>query len=355
MAADHAKPSTSRRRRPSLRDVGKLVGVSHTAVAMALRDDPRLSEDLRKRIREVARREGYVVSDIVQSMVSGWSGTVGVVIPSLHSSFIAEMVHAVTESLWEHMAIPMVLCSGLDIGSEERMLGAMARKRVGGIIIMPVPGKRAKDSCLALLKEHTPIVAIDSPLPDIDAPLVASDDELGAMEVTRHLLGGGHRRILYVTPHVPGTRTQLPRERGYRRAMREAGIQPRVLHVRGPRISMDETLTRLDDHFSTPAGRRTTAVFAFNDGVAHYTYAFARRKALVVGRDLAVAGYGNMQSSANAVFKPTLTTVEQYPALMGKAAVDILRGLVTGRQPLPTTFIKPQLVIRDSTSLTRPK
>ncbi len=45
--------------RVSLRDIARRVGVTHQAVSLALRNDPRVSESLRKRVRRVAEEMGY--------------------------------------------------------------------------------------------------------------------------------------------------------------------------------------------------------------------------------------------------------------------------------------------------------
>lgn len=45
--------------RVSMRDIAKKIGVSHVTVSLALRDHPRISEPVRRRIREVAEEMGY--------------------------------------------------------------------------------------------------------------------------------------------------------------------------------------------------------------------------------------------------------------------------------------------------------
>ncbi|MEO8615622.1 MAG: LacI family DNA-binding transcriptional regulator [Luteolibacter sp.] len=49
----------SRAPRISMRDIAKAVGVSHVTVSLALRDNPRISAEVRQRIREVATELGY--------------------------------------------------------------------------------------------------------------------------------------------------------------------------------------------------------------------------------------------------------------------------------------------------------
>lgn len=56
--------------RPSLRDIGRAVGLSHVAVSLALRDSPRISEEKRKLVREAAERLGYRPDPMLASLVA---------------------------------------------------------------------------------------------------------------------------------------------------------------------------------------------------------------------------------------------------------------------------------------------
>lgn len=51
-------------------DIAEAVGVSSSTVSRALRDDPRITVDLRCRIKELARRMGYVPNPLVQALMT---------------------------------------------------------------------------------------------------------------------------------------------------------------------------------------------------------------------------------------------------------------------------------------------
>lgn len=56
--------------RPSLRDIGKAVGLSHVAVSLALRDSPRISEAKRIEVKAAAERLGYRPDPMLASLVA---------------------------------------------------------------------------------------------------------------------------------------------------------------------------------------------------------------------------------------------------------------------------------------------
>jgi len=341
------------KRRPSMRDLAAKIGVSHTAVARALHGEEGLSEPLRKRILRVARQEGYVISDVTQSLLSGQTGTVGVVVPRLASPFIDVLVSGIADALWEHGMVPLMLNSQLDPAREEAMLEMLSSKRVDALIIMPSLADRDEDHFVHLLKQHTPIVALDNAIGSVDAPLVGSDDQRGGEAATRHLIGLGHKRIAHIGMAREVGEAGMSRERGYEQAMRDAGLEPRVTYMPQRRLLAEEVEPVLEAWFDAEADK-TTAIFAFNDVMALCLYSAARRRGIRIGEDLAIVGYGNSRSTFGTVpdamdlLQPTLTSVEQHPERWGHTAVDIVRRMAAGEPVAQQTLIEPELIIRAS-------
>lgn len=87
--------------------------------------------------------------------------------------------------------------------------------------------------------------------PGVDA--VVTDERLGDLLATRHLLDLGHRRILDVTADAPDT-ASAGREAGYRQALEEAGIGGAARIVR----TGDDVVAAAG---SWPGGARATALF----------------------------------------------------------------------------------------------
>lgn len=73
-------------RNPSLRDLAKRLGVSHTTVAEALRDHPRVNADTRERVKKAAAALGYrrnalagaIMSEVRRNRVDKFQGTIAV-------------------------------------------------------------------------------------------------------------------------------------------------------------------------------------------------------------------------------------------------------------------------------------
>src|SRR4051794_37238614 len=57
-------------RAPNMQRVAEAAGVSKSSVSLALRDDPRLAPETRRRVQEIASRMGYRKNPIVASLMA---------------------------------------------------------------------------------------------------------------------------------------------------------------------------------------------------------------------------------------------------------------------------------------------
>jgi LacI family transcriptional regulator len=162
----------------------------------------------------------------------------------------------------------------------------------------------------------------------------------------RHLLDLGHRRIGQITG-PPGWVATEDRRRGYRAALATAGIlaDPRLevsaIPEIGPGREAARELLELDDP--------PTAIFAFNDNIAIGAMQEARSRGLSVPEDLSLVGFDDVEHAT--IVTPTLTTVRQPLAEMGRTAVSLLSRLLE-RQRFETLHVElaTRLVVRESTS-----
>ena len=161
----------------------------------------------------------------------------------------------------------------------------------------------------------------------------------------QHLLSLGHRRIAAITGPRGWVATE-DRLRGYYAALAGAGIMP------DPEIEIESNFEigggesaarRLLDLADPP-----TAIFAFNDNLAIGAVRAAQARGLRVPEHLSVVGFDDTEHAT--IVTPTLTTVRQPLAEMGRTAVSLLTRLLD-RQRFETLHVElaTRLVAREST------
>jgi DNA-binding LacI/PurR family transcriptional regulator len=196
-------------------------------------------------------------------------------------------------------------------------LPALCDGRVDGLILL---GPRLQDDGSSWLPQRTPMVSVQADHPLSGVVNIASDDELGAYEMVRHLLAMGHRRILHVGGPTAYSGVNL-RVQGYLRAHAEAGVKPAADHVvrapltlEGGREAMQEWLLR---HRGRPLPE---AVFGCNDAIAFGCVEILRERGLRVPEDISVVGYDHTLMARWV----HMATVRQPLHEIGRRAAEVL-------------------------------
>lgn len=175
--------------------------------------------------------------------------------------------------------------------------------------------------------------------------VVWMDDLTGSHELTRYLLDMGHRAIWYLGNRRYPTRRQ---QEGYTRAMREAGLEPRVLESD---LENERDGGYLVAKSLFQSGQPVTAVCARSDTMAHGVYDAARAHGLRIPEDLSVAGFGDWPESQ--ALTPTLTTVWSFPDQVGRRLAEMVARRIENRAVPPESVVVPMRLI-ERNSCARP-
>ena len=168
--------------------------------------------------------------------------------------------------------------------------------------------------------------------------LIFSDDVQGSADMTRYLIGIGHRHICFV-----GNLRQPWYARcfaGYSRAMEEAGLP-----VRSSTIDSedDAEVGYLGTKSALSRGEPVTAIFAGNDYSAHGVYRAVRDSGLRIPEDISVVG---VDDTIGSWLYPGLTSLREFPEQIGKQMVELALSRIAkpGNEPqrvmVPTEVIK---------------
>ena len=171
--------------------------------------------------------------------------------------------------------------------------------------------------------------------------MVFSDDIQGGHDVTRYLIGLGHRHIWFVGNI--GLPWFARCYEGYRSAMGEAGLPPQCSTV----DSEDETeIGYIGTKSLLAKGEPVTAIFAGNDPTAHGVYKGIRDSGLRIPDDISVVG---CDDTVGSWLYPTLTTIREFPWQLGKQMAQLLLSRIADPRQEPQQITLPtELIKRDS-------
>src|SRR3954453_23283941 len=185
-------------RRPTMREVAAVAGVSLSTVSRALNGDPKVAPDLAAEGNAAVAMLGYRrdVTATTLRRADRLSASIGLVFDDVANPFHATL-HRGIEDVPRGRGVRAFAGSSDEDGERERdLVHAFLARRVDGLVIVPAGSDhgyllRDRDAGVAL-------VFVDRPPGFIDADVVLSDPAGGARAATAHLLVAGHRRIGYL-------------------------------------------------------------------------------------------------------------------------------------------------------------
>lgn len=223
---------------PTMRDVATLAGVSAMTVSRVLHDDPRITDDTKRRVLAAVQQLGYRRDEIARNLRLGRSsGLIGLVVTNLANPFYAQLAIGAGETA-EQLGIGVVLVNtGEDQQREMRLVNDLVSRRVDGIIVAPASDDHQHLDTRRL--HGAPVVLAARPPIGIIADCVLVDDFGGTKEATSRLIDRGHTKIGFLGL-PPSAWTGAERFRGFQAAMTEAGLTIDDRYVRYQQSDISE-------------------------------------------------------------------------------------------------------------------
>jgi len=326
-------------------DIGEELGIANSTVSRALRDDPRISDRVIREVKRAANRMGYVPNMAAQSLRTGKSKMIGLLVRDIRDGLSAEMIPEVEAACAEH-SFGLLLCNSDNDPHRERFyLQRLRQRQVEGVLLL-TPTSPLYDPYLAA-RQAMPLVLVDMEVDENSLCAVTVDHVMGGYLATKYLLDLGHRRIAYLSGPLhlsPCTRVV----KGYKQAMAEAGLPP------------EENLVVVSERTDIAAGGegmlsvlkispQPTAMAVVSDMMAVGALDAARKHGIRVPADFSIIGYDDIPMAS--VMTPPLTTVAQDRQALGRLAVQLLLDEINEEEHRHRQeIVAPRLVVRDSTA-----
>jgi LacI family transcriptional regulator len=333
-------------------DIASLANVSPTTVSRALKNDSRITSEVRKRVRALAQELGYRPNLLARGLVSSRTHAIGYVVDNLSWSFYSELAESV-QTAAETVKYGSYIYSSLKHPENERRgIESLLSRGVDGLLISPTEAAENVAILRDLLAQNFPMVLLGD-VDDLEADAVVIDNFSGAHKAMDHLHKLGHRRIAYIGPAENGN-VKKQRMGGYHN----------FIH----RHQLDDSLTFCNENDplygyrvvleAMRTDRRPTAIFAHNDTLAFGVYRALYEMGYRIPDDVSVVGYDDLPSCE--FMYPPLTSIGTSLKDLARIAVGLLMerierlntplsavALSASRQRISLT---PKLVVRRSTA-----
>jgi LacI family transcriptional regulator len=322
-----------------MRDVAARLGLSATTVSHVLsgkHGQYKISPATVARVLKTARAMGYCKDALARSFREKRWYSLALAVEDLTNPFWTGVaIGAESECVRQGYSLVVSNSGGTSEG-ERRAVRLLEERRVDGLVIAPALG--AERTLHRLHRARLPFVQINSGVPGLEVPCVQTDHARGCALAVEHLVGRGHRHILYLGGPA---RQQCFRERllGFEEAAaRHPGVAAEVRLVPAE-AEAGEAAFRERLGLGTPR-----AVFAANIWLTLGVLRAVRSAGLSIPRDLEVVGFDDIALADLLAFP--VTTVAQDTQAIGREAVARLLEVMNGGPSERMTLLAPSLVTR---------
>lgn len=303
----------------TIRDVGKLAGVSVATVSRVINKKGYVSKETEEAILNAMKMLNYTPNDVARRLAGKKSNTIGLIIPDILNPFFPEIARA-AEDTANKLGFNLILCNTDNNREKERQYYEMLiNKQVDGIIIASYTA--LPNDLILLIERGIPVVVLDKEYDGYDIPSIKCDDRLGGEIAAKHLIECGCNKIAHITGPMY-IETFQERLDGFEKALNEKNIyNPRV--VKTAEISLKDgyeaTKKLLQD------GIDIDGIFAGSDILAIGCYKALNDLGYKLYDDIKLIGYDGLESNINYL---EISSVAQPMYDFGRYAVEMLIKLI---------------------------
>ncbi len=281
--------SLNRSRNVTIKDVARAAEVSPSVVSRIINDDAdlRVRQETRERVLRVIAELDYRTNKTARSLRLSRTNVFGLVTHDLSNPIYAEIIRGAFDGC-SAAGYSMIMTDADELNRDLRRFDGLLRShQVDGVLLLRNTVTSDRDLAQLAAASVPTVLLMDSARDGLST--VSIDDEASVYAGVRHLLEMGHGRI----GHLTGLRSWRSdnRHRGYLKAMREAGIEPRPSWIRVGGWTADEGRRGMERLMSANprAGQAPTAVFVSNTLAALGALDTARRLGVPVPQQLSIA------------------------------------------------------------------
>ncbi|WP_077601806.1 LacI family DNA-binding transcriptional regulator [Oceanobacillus sojae] len=324
----------------TIKDIAKLANVSTATVSYVLNNTRPVHPDKEKKVREAIKELNYVPNSAARGLRSKKNQTIGLVITDITNPFYPNLAKGCQEVLKQNDYTLMMYNSDEQHDQISNVVRHVREGKLDGIILANLVTTDI-DNLKALNELNFPTVIVHRNLKNINMDSVVVDNYSGAHAGTEHLIGLGHKNIIFFQG-INESPVTIERKNGYIDAMKTNGLEPCIKEGKGSyQASYSQTLKLINDE----SQKNPTAIFASSDIMAFGVMDAVKTQGLSVPEDISVIGYDDLfMSSWNSI---QLTTVRVPTFELGKQAARLLlRKMNNDSEKKNHLVLQTELIIR---------
>lgn len=330
-------------------DIAKKLDITAATVSRALNNNPKISEATRKLVLETAAKMNYKQNRLAQSLRSGKSNNVGVIVPRIDVNFFASVIRGIEEALHPEGYHVIICQTHEDEKREIENITTLMNAQVDGILMSISNMSKENDPVIKhVVDKNVPLIFFDRKKKMDGVSSVTIDDFEGGYLATKNLIDAGCTRIA----HFSGDRSleiYENRFKGYEQALKDFGLEWNPDYVIQTKSNVDAGRNAVIKLLSLP--NPPNAIFSSSDFAALGSIQELKEKGIKIPEDFCVFGFGNEPFTR--FLELSISSVDQSPLEMGRMAAKVFLEQINNTDNIKIekkVVLKPELQIRKSST-----
>jgi DNA-binding LacI/PurR family transcriptional regulator len=327
----------------TLKVVAQHVGLTPGTVSAVLNDTPSASaipQETKNRIYAAVKELDYRPNFFARSLRKKRTYTIGVIAEEIGDSYGSLVISGIEEYLRKTDYFFLTVVHRHNPEVLNRYSKLLVQRGVEGFITVDMQLSEAPLLPTVAVPGHKSFPGVTN---------IVLNEQHAARAALSHLLELGHKDIAFLKGQ-PFSSDSEPRWQAICRVAEDLKIE--IKPELTVQIDIDDPTPQVGYPFAKQLLERKvpfTALFAYNDISAMGAIRAFQEAELRVPQDVSVIGFDDIQGAAFS--NPSLTTVRQPLAYMGRLAAQTLLARIEGAQDCPAEIsIEPELVVRQSTA-----
>ncbi len=335
-----------KKKKVSILDIAKKLNISKSTVSFIVNGkakERRISEELTEKVLKVVEEMGYKPNHLAQSLATGKTNSIGLIVENISDSFFANIASLIEERAYNSGYEIIYSSTNDDVNKAKSLLKMFRERQVDGYIICPPIG--VEEEIQALIDEGTPVVLFDRHLPNVSADYVGTDNKESTHKACDFLYDQGYRHIAFVT--LDSEQSQMKeRLEGYQQLVTAHGLERYLLEI--PYHLRDTSAISTIQTFLKTQPEIEAICFATNYLAVRGLEAI-QRQGLVIPKDIAVVAFDDIELFK--LYSPGITSVAQPMEEISNSLINMLLSQLQSTQPTSKgniVIIPSKLTIRKS-------
>lgn len=321
----------------TLKKLSEALHLSISTVSRALKNHPDISEETKRKVKELAAALDYEPNSFAINLRNNTSNVLGVLVPSIDNFFYDSFISAVEKEARQMNYSVLIMQSGENSETEAANLKVMKNNRIAGIFVSITTETESIAPFLKLQDQNIPVLFFDR-VPDYEScNKICLADKAAARIAAEAIIAKKKKNVLALFGHPRLTISQK-RHISFSETFKE--LSPDTKLTNGFPLGLDDakniTANALDQI------DRPDTIFCMGDLILIGAMHAIHERGLRVPEDISIITISN--GFMPTLYNPRITYVETSGYKLGKLAFQRMMSCLAGNTFLQELTVESMLV-----------